>query len=124
MGLSQTSFLLITPDGQEHSLELLAGFTGVHQDPLQQTLQPEIGWAMRERNNHFAPDFTGANLRGTNFSNAKAGLRKGWASFLVCVSWLLSGISGFFLAITGGLIVFVFNSSTLETLAMSTTGCA
>ncbi|MEH1791305.1 pentapeptide repeat-containing protein [Nostoc sp.] len=49
-------------------------------------------------------DFTGANLRGTNFNNAKAGLQKGWASFLVCVSWLLSGISGFFLAITGGLI--------------------
>jgi hypothetical protein len=60
-------------------------------------------------------DFTDAILRGTNFSNAKGGLQKGWASFLVCVSWLLSGISGFFLAITGGLIVSVFNSSTLET---------
>ncbi|MEA5624567.1 pentapeptide repeat-containing protein [Nostoc sp. UHCC 0251] len=29
-------------------------------------------------------DFTGAILMGANFSNAKAGLQKGWASFLVC----------------------------------------
>ncbi|MCC5654481.1 DUF4419 domain-containing protein [Nostoc sp. XA013] len=54
LGLSQTPFQLITPDGQEHSLELLAGFIGVHQDSLEQTLQPEIGWAVRERNNNFA----------------------------------------------------------------------
>ena len=54
LGLSQTAFQLITPDGQEYSLELLAGFIGVHQDSKQQTLQPEIGWAVHERNNNFA----------------------------------------------------------------------
>ncbi|QIR41708.1 CHAT domain-containing protein (plasmid) [Tolypothrix sp. PCC 7910] len=40
-------------------------------------------------------DFSGANLRGANFSNATAGLQKRWAIFLLCVSWLLAGVSGF-----------------------------
>jgi len=59
-------------------------------------------------------DFTGANLRGANFSHATAGLQKRWAIFLVCVSWLLSGISGFFSAITGIVIVYIFDTSSLE----------
>lgn len=55
-------------------------------------------------------DFTGANLNGANFTGAKAGLQKRWAIFLVCVSWVLSGISGFFLAFTGLFIAFIFDS--------------
>ncbi|MBW4635406.1 MAG: pentapeptide repeat-containing protein [Iphinoe sp. HA4291-MV1] len=51
-------------------------------------------------------DFSGANLRGANFSHAKAGLQKRWATFLVLVSWLLSGISGFLLSIVGALITY------------------
>lgn len=54
LGISQAPFQLITPDGKEYSLELLAGFIGVHQDSHQQTLQPEIGWALRERSDRFA----------------------------------------------------------------------
>ncbi|MBW4603951.1 MAG: pentapeptide repeat-containing protein [Calothrix sp. FI2-JRJ7] len=49
-------------------------------------------------------NFTGANLRNANFSHATAGLQRRWAIFLVCLSWVLSGISGFFSAITGVLI--------------------
>lgn len=55
-------------------------------------------------------DFTGANLNGANFTSAKAGLQKRWAIFLVCVSWVLSGISGFFSAFTGLFITFIFDS--------------
>nr|WP_322666202.1 pentapeptide repeat-containing protein [Dendronalium sp. ChiSLP03b]MDZ8208993.1 pentapeptide repeat-containing protein [Dendronalium sp. ChiSLP03b] len=59
-------------------------------------------------------DFTGANLRGANFSHTTAGLQKRWAIFLVCVSWLLSGISGFLSACAGALIALIFNSSNLQ----------
>ncbi|MBD2458480.1 pentapeptide repeat-containing protein [Nostoc sp. FACHB-87] len=59
-------------------------------------------------------DFTGANLRGANFSHATAGLQKRWAIFLLCVSWLLSGVSGFFSAFAGVLITYIFDSSSLE----------
>ncbi|MHC5820600.1 MAG: pentapeptide repeat-containing protein, partial [Nostoc sp.] len=59
-------------------------------------------------------DFTGANLRGANFSHATAGLQKRWAIFLVGVSWLLSGISGVFSALTGALIANIFQTLSLE----------
>jgi hypothetical protein len=54
LGISQAPFQLITPDGKEYSLELVAGFIGVYQDSQQQTLQPEIGWAVRECSDRFA----------------------------------------------------------------------
>ncbi|MBX9256733.1 DUF4419 domain-containing protein [Desmonostoc muscorum CCALA 125] len=54
LGISQVPFRLITKDGKEYSLELLAGFIGVHQDSKLQTLQPEIGWAVREQSDRFA----------------------------------------------------------------------
>ncbi|MHC5715768.1 MAG: pentapeptide repeat-containing protein [Nostoc sp.] len=59
-------------------------------------------------------DFTTANLRGANFGHAQAGLQKRWAIFLVCVSWVLSGISGLFSGLTGGLIAYIFDISSLE----------
>ncbi len=59
-------------------------------------------------------DFTGANLRGANFSHATAGLQKRWAIFLVCVSWLLSGVAGFLSTFAGALIIVIFESSSLE----------
>ncbi|MDB9445212.1 pentapeptide repeat-containing protein [Anabaena sp. CS-542/02] len=62
-------------------------------------------------------DFTGANLTGANFSHAQAGLQKRWAIFLVCVSWLLSVISGFLSAFTGALIALIFNSSSESQVA-------
>ncbi|MBG1268090.1 pentapeptide repeat-containing protein [Nostoc sp. WHI] len=54
-------------------------------------------------------DFTGANLRNANFSLATAGLQKRWAIFLVGVSWLLSGISGFVSGYIVWLIVHYHN---------------
>ncbi|OYE01711.1 pentapeptide repeat-containing protein [Nostoc sp. 'Peltigera membranacea cyanobiont' 232] len=59
-------------------------------------------------------NFSGANLRNANFSHATAGLQKRWAIFLVCISCVLSGISGFFLASTEVLTALVFDSSSLE----------
>ncbi|MBU7584445.1 MAG: pentapeptide repeat-containing protein [Nostoc sp. TH1S01] len=55
-------------------------------------------------------DFTGANLTGANFSHAQAGLQKHWAIFLVCISWLLSGVAGFLFSIVGALIYSLVNS--------------
>ncbi|MBW4566000.1 MAG: pentapeptide repeat-containing protein [Mojavia pulchra JT2-VF2] len=66
-------------------------------------------------------DFTGANLTGANFSHATAGLQKHWAIFLVCVSWLLSGVSGFFLAFVGLLIRAIFETSSLQNQVLSWT---
>ncbi|WP_413176453.1 pentapeptide repeat-containing protein [Anabaena azotica] len=40
-------------------------------------------------------NFTNAKLNGANFSHATAGLQKRWIVFLILVSCLLSGISGF-----------------------------
>ncbi|BAY27505.1 hypothetical protein NIES2100_73300 [Calothrix sp. NIES-2100] len=57
-------------------------------------------------------DFTRANLRGANFSHVTAGLQRRWAIFLVCLSWMLSGISGLFSAFAGVLISS--NSSSVE----------
>lgn len=55
-------------------------------------------------------NFTGANLQGANFSNVKAGLQKRWVIVLVGVSCLLAGISGFFLAFVGFLLLLIFDS--------------
>lgn len=54
LGISQAPFRLQMAGEKEYSLELLAGFIGVRQDSQSQTLQPEIGWAVCEHNNHFA----------------------------------------------------------------------
>jgi uncharacterized protein YjbI with pentapeptide repeats len=59
-------------------------------------------------------DFTDANLRNANFSHTTAGLQKRWAIFLVGVSWLLSGVSGFFSVFAGVLITSIFDTSSLE----------
>ncbi|MBN3907274.1 MAG: DUF4419 domain-containing protein [Nostoc sp. NMS1] len=58
LGISQAPFRLQMAGEKEYSLELLAGFIGVRQDSQSQTLQPEIGWAVRECNNDFAIKFT------------------------------------------------------------------
>ena len=54
LGISQAPFKVSTPDGKEYSLEIVAGFIGVYQHSQQQTLQPEIGWLVRERSDRFA----------------------------------------------------------------------
>lgn len=46
-------------------------------------------------------NFTKANLKGTNFSHVKAGLQKYRVIVLLIVSFLLSTLSGFILAIAG-----------------------
>src|SRR5690348_2728082 len=61
-------------------------------------------------------DFSGANLREADFSHTTAGLQRRWAIFLVCVSWLLSVISGFFSAIAGVLITSLFDTPSLDRL--------
>ncbi|MFB2918277.1 DUF4419 domain-containing protein [Aerosakkonema funiforme] len=48
VGLSCAPFKLKTEQG-EKSLELVAGFIGIKQDSDNGTLQPEIGWAVREQ---------------------------------------------------------------------------
>jgi hypothetical protein len=58
LGLSEVPFKFkMKETGKEYSLELLAGFIGVHQDDRQGTLQPEIGWAVRERDESFVKLF-------------------------------------------------------------------
>lgn len=47
-GLSRVPFVWQYME-RHHPMELLAGFTGVRQDPATFTLRPEIGWAVRER---------------------------------------------------------------------------
>ncbi|MCC5618665.1 pentapeptide repeat-containing protein [Nostoc sp. CHAB 5836] len=59
-------------------------------------------------------NFTNANLTGANFSHAKAGLQRGWAIFLVIVSWLLSGLSGCLWSVNGYLVSLIFDTSSLE----------
>jgi uncharacterized protein YjbI with pentapeptide repeats len=57
-------------------------------------------------------DFSETNLTGANFSHAKAGLQKRRVIFLVVVSWLLSGISGFFSNFAGATVLsLLFDSS-------------
>ncbi|BAY16118.1 pentapeptide repeat-containing protein [Anabaenopsis circularis NIES-21] len=62
-------------------------------------------------------NFTNANLTGANFSHAKAGLQRRWAIFLVLISWLLSGMAGFFWAVNGSLVSLIFNNYTEEEIA-------
>ncbi|BAY11150.1 pentapeptide repeat-containing protein [Calothrix sp. NIES-2098] len=57
-------------------------------------------------------NFTNANLTDANFSHAKAGLQRRWAIFLVLISLLLSGVSGFLWAINGALVSLIFIGST------------
>ncbi|QIR37534.1 pentapeptide repeat-containing protein [Tolypothrix sp. PCC 7910] len=57
-------------------------------------------------------NFTNANLTGANFSHAQAGLQRRWAIFLVLISWLLSGVSGFLWAINGALVAYILSDST------------
>jgi len=69
-------------------------------------------------------DFSGADIRSTNFihailkesnfSQAKAGLQKRWTIFLMALSLLLSGISGFFSGVVGYLIALIFDSSSFD----------
>ena len=61
-------------------------------------------------------DFTGANLRGANFTKAKAGLQKRWAIFLVMISWLILGMSGFIYLYNGRSIPQIFHFSKTENL--------
>ncbi|WP_244919207.1 pentapeptide repeat-containing protein [Nostoc commune] len=56
-------------------------------------------------------NFTNANLTRANFSHAKAGLQRRWAIGLVIISFLLSGLSGFFWAVNGYLVSLIFSSS-------------
>ncbi len=56
-------------------------------------------------------NFTGANLQGANFIGAKAGLPLRWAIFLVIISWLVSGLSGFLFAYNGYLVSLIFSSN-------------
>lgn len=58
-------------------------------------------------------NFTGANLRGANFTGAKAGLKKRWAIFLVIIPWLVSGLSGLLFLFNAGLILLIFDSSSI-----------
>ncbi|MGL5831870.1 MAG: pentapeptide repeat-containing protein [Waterburya sp.] len=56
-------------------------------------------------------DFTNAKLQGANFTGAIAGLQKNWATFWVICSWLLAGLSGFFSVSIGYLISQIFESA-------------
>ncbi|MBE8991994.1 pentapeptide repeat-containing protein [Nostoc sp. LEGE 12450] len=59
-------------------------------------------------------DFSSANLRGADFRHAQAGLQGQWAIFLVLVSCLLSGISGFIWYLNGYLLLLIFEGSLLS----------
>ncbi len=56
-------------------------------------------------------DFTNGSLEDANFSNATAGLQKRWAVFLVCILWIIAGISGFLSGFIGILLFFISGSS-------------
>ena len=56
-------------------------------------------------------NFTDANLRGAKFCNAKCGLQKRWAIFLVILSWLLAGISGFGSFLAAAIVSLIFDSN-------------
>ena len=66
-------------------------------------------------------NFTGANLRGANFTGAKAGLQRRWVVFLVIISWLLSGLSGFLFWINGSLILSMLHYSRTDAQFMGWT---
>ncbi|MHC5766798.1 MAG: pentapeptide repeat-containing protein [Nostoc sp.] len=62
-------------------------------------------------------NFTKANLTSANFSHAKAGLQRRWAIFLVLVSCLLSGLSGFIWELNGNVVSHIFDSSIYKQIA-------
>lgn len=53
-------------------------------------------------------DFTNAILKGADFTGAKAGLQKRWVIGLLIITLLLSALSGFFSAIIGVYIAYIF----------------
>ena len=59
-------------------------------------------------------NFTGANLQRVNFIGVKAGLQRYWMIFLMMISCLLSGISGFLLLFNGIVTSYIFSTSTIE----------
>ena len=59
-------------------------------------------------------NFTGANFRRANFTGAKAGLQRHWAIFLVMISWLVSGLSGFLFLFNAAPILLIFDSSNIS----------
>ncbi len=56
-------------------------------------------------------NFENANLQEVNFTGAKAGLQKRWVAFLLVISFLLSGVSGFCSLIIFDLVSLLFDSS-------------
>lgn len=58
-------------------------------------------------------DFTNAYLRGAKFIGAKAGLQRHWTMGLVVASWLMLGTSGYFGALPGYYVTFIFNLKNL-----------
>ncbi|MDF5715275.1 MAG: pentapeptide repeat-containing protein, partial [Rhizonema sp. NSF051] len=69
-------------------------------------------------------DFSGAILKGANFSGAIAGLQRRWAIFLVVVSWLLMGLSGFLSAFAGYLVAsLLFKLENDFEIAYQIAGC-
>ncbi|WP_239643503.1 pentapeptide repeat-containing protein, partial [Crocosphaera watsonii] len=59
-------------------------------------------------------NFKGATLIGANFTGATAGLQKPWMIGLLLVAFLFIGLSSFFSAIAGGLVVYIFDISSVE----------
>jgi len=59
-------------------------------------------------------NFTNAKLTGANFSRAKAGLQRRWATALVIASWLLSGVSVFFLGFASNYVASIFDLSIIK----------
>ncbi|MGK7892864.1 MAG: pentapeptide repeat-containing protein [Xenococcus sp. (in: cyanobacteria)] len=59
-------------------------------------------------------NFKNANLQGVNFTGAKAGLQKRWVAFLLFISFLLSGLSGFLSNFAGYLISLLFYNIVTE----------
>ncbi len=53
-------------------------------------------------------NFTNAILKGVDFTGAKAGLQKRWVIGLLIITLLLSALSGFFSAIIGVYIAYIF----------------
>jgi Pentapeptide repeats (8 copies) len=70
-------------------------------------------------------DFTGANLTGANFSGAKAGLQRGWAIYLLLVSWVLMGLWGFLSAVAGYMVAYlIFQPDKNDQIAYQMAGWA
>ena len=59
-------------------------------------------------------NFTNANLTGANFSDAQAGLQERWVFILVCISWIIAVITGFFSAFIEYLIASIFKNFNLN----------